>query len=65
MSRCRARRYSESIRKRYSAAETAPAADLRSWLATLHPDELIDLVVQAADGDSEYRRRLHLRARQP
>jgi hypothetical protein len=47
------------------AAETTPAADLRPWLATLHPDELIDLVVQAADGDREYRRRLHLRARQP
>jgi hypothetical protein len=46
------------------AAETAPAADLRPWLATLHPDELIGLVVQVAEVDREYRRRLHLRARQ-
>jgi hypothetical protein len=47
------------------AAETAPAADLRPWLATLRPDELIDLVIEAADGDRGYRRRLHQRARRP
>jgi hypothetical protein len=41
------------------------AAVLRPWLATLRPDELIDLVVEAADSDRDYRRRLHLRARQP
>jgi len=47
------------------AAETAPTADLRPWLATLSSDELVGLVIEAADGDREYRRRLHLRARQP
>jgi hypothetical protein len=46
------------------AAETAPADDLRAWLGTLTPDKLIDLVIQAADGNQKYRRHLHLRARQ-
>jgi len=46
------------------AAETAPADDLRTWLGTLTPDELIDLVIQAADNNREYRRKLHLRAEQ-
>jgi len=45
------------------AAETAPADDLRAWLGTLTSGQLIDLVVQAADGNQEYRRHLHLRAR--
>ncbi len=46
------------------AAETAPADDLRAWLGTLTSDELIDLVIQAAGGNQEYRRHLHLRVRQ-
>jgi len=46
------------------AAETAPADDLRAWLGTLTSGQLIDLVIQAADGNQEYRRRLHIRARQ-
>jgi hypothetical protein len=45
-------------------AETAPADDLRAWLGTLTSGQLIDLVIQAADGNQEYRRRLHIRARQ-
>jgi hypothetical protein len=45
------------------AAETAPAGDLRPWLATLGQGELIDLVLEAADADLEYRRRLGLRGR--
>jgi len=45
------------------AAETAPAGDLRPWLATLRQDELIDLLVEAADADRDYRRRLGLRSR--
>ncbi|HZC99284.1 MAG TPA: hypothetical protein VFA46_03560 [Actinomycetes bacterium] len=45
------------------AAETAPAGDLRGWLATLSQDELIELVIQAADADRDYRRRLGLRSR--
>lgn len=47
------------------AAETAATGDLRAWLGTLTPDELIELVVEAADGNRVYRRSLHLRARQP
>jgi hypothetical protein len=46
------------------AAETAPADDLRTWLGTRTADELIDLVIQAADNNREYRRQLHLRAQQ-
>lgn len=46
------------------AAEAAPAGDLRAWLGTLTPDELIDMVIQAAADNREYRRHLHLRARQ-
>jgi hypothetical protein len=46
-------------------AETAPATDLRPWLTTLRADDLIDLVIEAADGDQGFRRRLLLRARQP
>ena len=46
------------------AAETAPADDLRAWLGALTSGQLIDLVIQAADGNQEYRRHLHLRARQ-
>lgn len=42
------------------AAETTPAADLRPWLATLSPDDLIGLVLEAAERDLDYRRRLHL-----
>ncbi len=45
------------------AAETAPAGDLRPWLATLSQGELIELVIQAADADRDYRRRLGLRSR--
>jgi hypothetical protein len=45
------------------AAETAPANDLRPWLATLRQDELIELVIQAAEEDRDYRRRLGLRSR--
>jgi hypothetical protein len=45
------------------AAETAPAGDLRSWLATLSQGELIELVLEAADQDRDYRRRLGLRSR--
>ena len=47
------------------AAEMSGADDLRPWLATLRPDELIDLVIEAASSDRDYRSRLHLRARQP
>ena len=45
------------------AAETAPAGDLRSWLATLSQGELIELVLEAACQDRDYRRRLGLRSR--
>jgi hypothetical protein len=45
------------------AAEIAPAGDLRSWLATLSQGELIELVLEAADQDRDYRRRLGLRSR--
>jgi hypothetical protein len=45
------------------AVETAPADDLRPWLATLSQGELIELVLQAADADRDYRRRLGLRSR--
>ena len=45
------------------AAETASASDLRPWLATLSQGELIELVIEAADDDREYRRRLDLRSR--
>lgn len=45
------------------AAETTPANDLRPWLATLRQDELIELVIQAAEEDRDYRRRLGLRSR--
>jgi hypothetical protein len=45
------------------AAETAPTGDLRPWLATLGQDELIELVLEAADENRDYRRRLGLRSR--
>jgi hypothetical protein len=45
------------------ATETAPAGDLRPWLATLSQGELIELVIEAADADRDYRRRLGLRSR--
>jgi hypothetical protein len=45
------------------AAETAPAGDLRPWLATLSQRELIDLVIQAAEEDRDDRRRLGRRRR--
>lgn len=45
------------------ATETAPAGDLRPWLATLRQGELIELVLEAADADRDYRRRLDLRSR--
>jgi hypothetical protein len=45
------------------AAETTPANDLRPWLATLSQDELIELVLQAADEDRDDRRRLGLPSR--
>jgi hypothetical protein len=45
------------------AAEAAPVDDLRPWLATLNQGELIELVIEAADEDREYRRRLDLRSR--
>ena len=45
------------------AAETAPAGDLRPWLATLSQRELIELVIQAAEEDRDYRRRPGLRSR--
>src|SRR6266540_7158349 len=45
------------------AAETTPAGDLRSWLATLSQGELTELVIEAADEDRDYRRRLGLRSR--
>jgi hypothetical protein len=44
------------------AAETAPTDGLRPWLATLSPDQLAKLVLEAADDNHEYRRRLHLRS---
>jgi hypothetical protein len=37
--------------------------DLRPWLATLRQGELIELVLEAADADRDYRRRLDLRSR--
>src|SRR5215207_9330743 len=40
------------------AAETTPAGDLRPWLATLRQRELIELVIEAADENRDYRRRL-------
>ena len=46
-----------------AAAKTAPADDLRPWLATLSQSELIELVIEAADEDRDYRRRLDLRRR--
>jgi hypothetical protein len=45
------------------AAETTPAGDLRPWLATLSQRELIELVIEAADENRDYRRRLGLRSR--
>src|SRR5215204_7692967 len=45
------------------AAETTPAGDLRPWLATLRQGELIELVLEAAEEDRDYRRRLDLRSR--
>jgi len=45
------------------AAETTPTGDLRPWLATLSQRELIELVIQAADENRDYRRRLGLRRR--
>ena len=45
------------------AAETTPAGDLRPWLATLRQGELIELLVEAADENRDYRRRLGLRSR--
>ncbi len=45
------------------AAETAPTGDLRRWLATLSPEQLIELVLEAASRNLEYRRSLHLRSR--
>jgi len=45
------------------AAETASTGDLRPWLDTLNHDELIELVIEAADDSLEYRRGLHLRSR--
>jgi hypothetical protein len=47
------------------AADLAPAAGLRPWLTTLSPAQLIDLVIEAAQDDHDYRRRLHLRAQRP
>jgi hypothetical protein len=46
-------------------AETAPASELHPWLATLRQDQLIELVIEAAGNDRDYRRRLFLQARQP
>jgi hypothetical protein len=46
-------------------AETTPASELRPWLATLHQDQLIELIIEAAGTDRDYRRRLFLHARQP
>ena len=45
------------------AAETTPTGNLRPWLATLSQGELIELVIEAADADRDYRRRLGLRRR--
>lgn len=45
------------------AAATAPADDLRPWLATMSQGELIELVIQAADADRDYRHRLGLQSR--
>jgi hypothetical protein len=45
------------------AAETAPTGDLCRWLATLSPEQLIELVLEAASRNLEYRRSLHLRSR--
>jgi hypothetical protein len=44
------------------ATETRPAGDLRPWLATLRQGELIELVLEAADADRDYQRRLDLRS---
>src|SRR6266542_726779 len=54
---------STRLRADVLAAETAPAGDLRTWLATLSQGELIELVIEAADEDRDYRRRLGLRSR--
>jgi hypothetical protein len=43
------------------AGETASAADLRPWLATLSRDELTELVIEAAQGSLEGRRGLYIR----
>ena len=45
------------------ATGPAPEDDLRAWLGTLTTGELTDLVIEAAEHDDGYRRRLHLRAR--
>jgi hypothetical protein len=45
------------------AAETMPVSDLRVWLATLGRSELIELIIEAATENLEYRRRLGLRSR--
>src|SRR5215204_4454970 len=45
------------------AAETTPAGDLRPWLATLSQRELIELVIEAAEEDRDYGRRLDLGSR--
>ena len=47
------------------AAEMSAASDLRPWLVALSAADLIDLVIEAAASDRDYRRRLRLRARQP
>ena len=41
-------------------AETTPASELHPWLTTLHQDQLIELIIEAAANDLEYRRRLFL-----
>ena len=46
-------------------AETTPASELHPWLATLRQDQLIELIIEAADDNREYRRRLFLQAHQP
>src|SRR5574342_35943 len=44
------------------AAESASTGDLVPWLTTLAPNQLIELVLEAAADDRDYRRRLHQRA---
>jgi len=45
------------------AAEIAPTEALRPWLVGLTHDELVEIALEGAEYDPEFRRRLHLRSR--